>query len=251
MTQQQPAQDALIRVFNQDFSSSSNTITDAITGLTIDLRSNTSASGDTGTATVSLNQAAVTTKIDDFIDAYNSLIETLDTLGEYDATTQQAGALQGDATLRTVASNIRRELSTAVSESGLTFTTLAEIGITTQRDGTLLKDSTTLGAVLDSNFDDVAQLFASETGYATRLDTLVNEFVSTDGPIESRLEGLNSLLSDLADDRIRLDARAATLDERFRNQFAALDQFVAELNTIGDFLTQNLASLPGFGRQNG
>ncbi len=250
MIQQTAADDAEIEVFGQAVYSSSNSFTDAITGVTINLLAATSDSGDTASVSVALDSGAVTTKVNDFVTAYNSMMEALDALGSYDATTEQGGVLLGDATLRTVMSNVRRELSTAVEESGLAFTTLAEIGITTQRDGRLAVDSETLSDALASNFDDVGQLFASSTGYAARLSTVVEEFVASDGPIESRIDGINSQLSDISDERAALDLRAEVLEKRYRGQFTALDQLVAELNTISSFLSQNLSSLPGFTRGN-
>ncbi len=246
VVEQQPAQDAVIRVFGQDVTRSTNSISDAITGVTIDLQASTSDSGSTSTVSIGLDQGAVTTRINDFVNAYNSLIETVDSLGDFNAETGQGGALLGDATLRSVASAIRRELSTPVSETGLPFTSLAEIGITTQRDGRLSVDSTELQEALDSNFNQVGQLFASTSGYAARLSTVVDGFVDGDGPIESRIEGINSELRDIDDERAVLDRRAARLDERFRSQFAALDELVAQLSGIGDFLAQNLSNLPGF-----
>ena len=81
------------------------------------------------------------------------------------------------------------------------------------------------------------------------MTAFVDGFIGTDGSIDSRIEGINSQLTDIGDQRIELDRRASVLEERFVSQFAALDQVVAELNTIGTFLAQNLASLPGFSNQ--
>ena len=248
MVEQTAADDAQIQVFGQLVTSSTNTFSDAISGVTIDLLAATSDAGDTATINVGLDSGSVTTKVNAFVTAYNTLMESFDGLGNYDPTTQTGGALLGDATLRTIASNIRRELSTPISEDGATLTTLAEIGITTERDGNLSVDSETLSDALSNNFDAVGQLFASDTGFATRLVTVVDSFVASDGPIESRLEGINEQLSDISDERVAINERALKLEDRYRAQFTALDQLVAELNTISSFLSQNLSSLPGFSR---
>ena len=249
VTQQQQANDAVIRVFGQDITRSTNTISDAITGVTIDLLATTSDSGDTGTATIALDKPAVTGRINDFVTSYNTLVDTLGALGDYDDTTQQGGVLLGDATLRSVQSGLRRELSSAITDAGLSISTLAEIGITTQRDGRLSVDSTELDDALTNNFDDVGQLFASESGYATRLTTVIDSFAATDGSIDSRIEGINSQLTQIGEERVDLEDRAILLERRFTNQFTALDLLVSELNTISSFLAQNLASLPGFSNQ--
>ena len=249
VTEQTAATDAIVQVFGQTLTRSSNTISDAITGVTIDLLANTSTSGNSGTIDIALDKSSVTSRVNAFVESYNALIETIDALGGFDASTNQGGALLGDPTLRAVSTGIRRELSTVSEIDGLPFSTLAEIGITTQRDGKLSVDSTALNEALDTSFDSVGQLFAAESGLATRMTAFVDGFIGTDGSIDSRIEGINSQLTDIGDQRIELDRRASVLEERFVSQFAALDQVVAELNTIGTFLAQNLASLPGFSNQ--
>ena len=126
------------------------------------------------------------------------------------------------------------------------FSSLAEIGITTDLEGTLSIDESVLNQVFDESFDEVGRLFASEGGFATSLTTLVEAFLDTDGQIETRLEGLNTDVEDISEQREDLARRLEAVEARLFVQFNALDTLVAELNNTSSFLGQQLGSLPGF-----
>ncbi len=82
------------------------------------------------------------------------------------------------------------------------------------------------------------------TGLASRLDSLISDFLASDGLIKAREEGLNASLQDISDARVRLDERVSALQERLVSQFAALDTLVAQLQQTSTFLTSQLASIP-------
>tara|TARA_R110002110_G_scaffold405241_1_gene624197 strand:+ start:29830 stop:31869 length:2040 start_codon:yes stop_codon:yes gene_type:complete len=158
------AQDALFTVNGLTIASSENTATDVIDGIDITLRDLT------GTAPVSINvsqdKAGVKETITDFVEAYNNLINTIDSLTAYDPNTGNAGPLQGDFSARSIVSQMRRTVVNAVEGFNGPFQSLSEIGIGTQLDGTLAVDSGKLDTALDDNFDQVAGLFAA-VGYPT------------------------------------------------------------------------------------
>ena len=154
------AQDAIFSINGLSISSSENTASNVIDGVDLTLKD------VTGTAPVSLNitedQATVKEAITDFVSAYNSFIETVNNLTSYDAETGQAGALQGDFSARSITNQLRQVLSNAVEGFGqTTFSSLSQIGITTQSDGTLNVDSGDLDTVLANNFDEIVGMFAS------------------------------------------------------------------------------------------
>ena len=144
------AQDAIFSINGLSISSSENTANNIIDGVDLTLKD------VTGTAPVSLNitedQATVKEAITDFVGAYNSFIETVNNLTAYNAETGQAGALQGDFSARSITNQLRQVLSNAVEGFGqTTFSSLSQIGITTQSDGTLNVASGDLDAVLANN----------------------------------------------------------------------------------------------------
>ena len=85
-------------------------------------------------------------------------------------------------------------------------------------------------------------------GIAYQLNTLITSFLATDGLLDSRTEGIQSRIEGIGDQKEVLDRKMEALEIRYRNQFNALDSLLAQLQTTSDFLTQQLASLPGSGQ---
>lgn len=242
LTELQAAQDSLIRIDGQAVTRSSNSISDAIDGVTLSLKK--SDVGSTNTLDVALNTGAVKSKVENFIKAYNGLVETTNQLSSYDPESGRAGALQGDSTLRTISSQIRREMSDTVDGINGAFDNLATIGVETQRDGTLKLDSAQLDEAMDFDFDAIGQMFASDDGYATRLDALVENYVGFNGILDSRTQSLNNRIDDINDQREDLSRRLSSLESRLLAEFNAMDQLVGQLNSTGSYLSQQLSNLP-------
>lgn len=171
LTETAAAQDASVDINGITITSANNTITDAINGVTLNL-----LAVQSGTLTISHDKDNVTKSIDDFINSYNSLMNTIGGLTSYDPETQKAGILNGDAGARNIVNQLRRMTTTVISGLSGPFSTLAELGITTQDDGTLGVDNTKLQGALDNNFDDVAGLF-SVLGRPS--DALINYITSS------------------------------------------------------------------------
>lgn len=235
------AQDGQIKVDGQLISSNNNEFVDVIDGITI----NAVSVGAGEQLTVSEDRDAIDLKINTFIANYNGLVDTFNSLGSYDAATEAAGLLLGDSTLRGISTLIRQEISSSVSGLTSSFSTLAEIGITTDEEGKLSLDEALLNDALDSDFDQVGQLFAAKNGLANSLDTVIENYVSSSGLIETRTAGLQTSVDDVADQRLTLDRRLASLESRLLGQFTAMDIIVSSLQNQSSFLTQQLANLPG------
>jgi flagellar hook-associated protein 2 len=243
LTSIQDASDAVIYVDGQKATRDSNSFSDVISGVTLSLKKADLLT--TGTLSVSLDKDSVKSKVNDFIKAYNSLTSTMANLSSYIAQTKQAARLFGDATLKGVQNQIRQALSNPV-EGATAFSTLAEIGIKTNKSGVLELDSTKLDSVMASNFDAVSKLFASESGLAKRFDDVLKNYLSADGPLSSRVDGVNKQISGITKQQDKLNIRIAAIESRYRKQFTAMDTLVGQLQATGSFLTQQLANLPGY-----
>jgi len=235
------ALDGQIKVEDQLVSSLNNEFEDVIDGVTI----NSVAVGAGETLAVTTDKAAVTAKINTFIANYNGLIGTFSALGSFNGSTEAAGILIGDATLRGVENLIRREISSSVSGLTGSFSTLAELGITTDDDGKLSLDDTKFNTILDDNFDQVGELFSASNGIANTLDNAIEQYVSSAGILDNRTEGLRTRIDDITEQREALDRRLISLESRLLAQFTALDTLVSSLTNQSNFLTQQLANLPG------
>jgi len=174
MTQTAEAKNAEVYIDGIKVSSATNTVSDAISGLTLSLKK--AEEGTKATLNVALDKNSATTAVEGFVNAFNSLVGTFNQLSGYNAETKQAGILIGDSSLRGVLSQLRNVLSSPVSGLDGTYRALADLGIKTQADGTLELDKTKLTAALNSNFDDIGRLFAAT---ATATDSLVSYTSST------------------------------------------------------------------------
>ena len=244
LTETITAQDGLIRIDGFDVVSSTNTFTGAVQGVTITALQSTG--GSTESLTVENDQDVTQQLVADFVESYNALIDTFDSLTAYNAEAESAAPLLGDATIRGIRDQVRREMSVAVSDIDASFNTLAEVGIETQLDGKLQINSENLTAVLGDDFVKFGQLFANSDGFAVRLFDLADGFLATGGIIDARTDGLNSTIDDIADQREALSERLASLETRLLRQFNALDSLLGQLNSTSNFLNQQLNSLPGF-----
>lgn len=167
------ARNALLKIDGIAVSQSSNTVKNAIDGVTLNLAQTNL--GQTLTLNVSHDTEAIKTSVQAFVDAYNTASGTLKKLTAFNGTGAQNGALLGDSTTRAIQVQMRNLLNTPVGSGGA-LTSLSQIGVAFKSDGTLALDSAKLGTAIDSNFDDIAALFAKA---ARTTDSLVGYGAST------------------------------------------------------------------------
>ncbi len=231
--------DAAFSINGLALTSASNTVADAVDGVTLTLRG--VSEGQPATVSVEADRGAVRSAIEGFVEAYNGFVRTAGDLTRYDPETGNAGPLQGDSSARAIVDQVRRSVTDSVGGAG----SLAELGITTGADGTLSIDDGRLTEALDADLPSVAALFATEgTGVATRTDALLDGYLRSGGLFDTRTGGLQGQVDGIADDREALNRRLDALESRYRAQFNALDGLLAELQSTGDFVAQQLANIP-------
>lgn len=240
--------DSQILVDGYRLNRSSNQVGDVISGITLNLLD--AEPGTKVNLTVAKDDEKLTEAVTSFTESYNALVEIMEELGKYDAVNGENGALLGDAALRNVQTQLRRELTSAVSGLSGSANALSGIGITTASDGTLEIDETKLEQFISQNPEDLALMFAGEDGVATRLDRVISAAIGTSGTINNRYEGIETSLAGITEERETLDRRLEALQSRYLAQFTAMDTLVSQLNATGTYLTQQLDNLPGFTYQN-
>lgn len=247
------SRDANFAIDGINLSSASNTVDDAIEGVTLTLKSAQSAEDLANAETVNLgvteDKAAVRKSITDFVDAYNKMLDSVNSLTSVtpvggDETEPLAAALVGDASVRSFMSAMRNEMGTAASGDGIRI--LSELGITTQRDGKLALDNTKMNKVLDNNFEQVNAFFTGEQGMMARLENTVKPYTESGGVLDNRTKALQNTISDVDAQREKLTERLTSLEARLFAQFNAMDALVSNMSSTSDFLTAQLDSLPGF-----
>jgi len=241
-TQLTAAADSIVEIAGLEHTSSTNTVTGAIDGVTLTLTDE--APGTVETLTVAQDSSTAKTRINNFVAAYNALQTQLNKLGAYDATTQTGGPMLGDALLRGVQSDLRRTLSAQVDTGSTNYSSLASIGITTQADGTLAVDDARLDKAISTGFTAVSKLFGSSGGVADQLYTQIDARLKSDGSVDTRSKSLVKQQKDLTDQQTSVDDRMTQLQQMYTKQFSALDTLLSSLQTTSSYLTQQLASLP-------
>ncbi len=239
LEQKSPAEDAKITIDGAfEVYSDTNVFEGVIQGVTINAAQ--ADPGTTHTLTIGLDKTAINERLNTFVEAFNTLSDTLNFLTDYDTETQEAGLLTGDFAARTIESQIRRTIGSMIEGATSSYSSLASIGITTQRDGSLALDSEKLNSALNKNFDDVADLLAGDKGIVKTIDDKLEAFLRSDGLLASRNKTFLSQLKDIDEQRLNLNRRVESFEERIRKQYTNLDILVGQLQSTGDYVSQQL-----------
>ena len=236
-----PAQDASFLLDGQLVTRGSNSISDVITGVTLNL--NKAEVGTEETLTISLDEAGVKEKVNKIVSAFNNLSDVMKSLSKYDSETETAAVLQGDPILRGIQSNLRKIISDP--QDGLLYGSLAELGIRTDEQGHLNLDNSKFDEIMSEDFTAISQLFVGDEGLVNRLDTALNSYLDINGMLDAKTNSLKSGIDDVADDRETLGNRLIAIEKRMRRQFNAMDTLLGQLQGISTFLAQQLDNLPG------
>ncbi|MBU0901154.1 MAG: flagellar filament capping protein FliD [Gammaproteobacteria bacterium] len=241
-----PAQSAIFSIDGLEQTSATNSLKDVIPGVTFNLLSKTETDKPL-TLTVGQDKAGVTASIKKFVDAYNKLIKTSSELTNVtqvgEGKPPVVGGLVGDATVRTLLSGVRNELVNPAGQEDVRV--LADLGITTQKDGTLKIDDAKLGTAITDNFDALGSFFTGDNGLMSRVDRRIDGYIQTGGVLEQRMKGIQTTLTDIDKQKETLTRRVGQLQTRLFAQFNAMDALVGNLNATSDRLGQALGSLPG------
>ncbi|MCP1364777.1 flagellar filament capping protein FliD, partial [Halomonas sp. BBD48] len=236
------AQDAVLKVNGITITSQSNQVEEAIQGVTLNLSKVTGGAADT--LTVSQDSAAIKKNVQSFVDAYNSLKASMDSLTSYDAETQSAGTLLGDNTMRSVESSLRRVMLGSVGEGNLQM--LSDAGIELKLDGKLEVNSDKLDDLIAESPESLSRFFGGteeSDGFADQLDTALSAMLDEKGLIANATEGLKDRISSLDDRYERVESSINSTIERYRAQFADMDMLVSEMNSTMSYLTQQFESM--------
>lgn len=242
MTQTQAAQNANVEIDGIGVSSATNTLSNAVPGITLNLKEKTTTAA---TITVADDSAAIKTKIEAFQAAYNKVATTLTDLTKYDAASKKGAALQGDSTAVGLQSVLRSMLG-ATGPTGTSFNRLSDVGLEMQRDGTLSINSTKLTAALNS-LPELNTFFTASTGstategMARRVNSFVQQINGVEGNVTGRSKSLQAAITRNGKDQEALENRLAKRQAAMYAQYNALDKKMGGLSSMGSFVSQQIA----------
>lgn len=249
MTEQVAASDAVVKINGIEITRSSNTITDAPEGVTLNLTKTNKGSPET--LTVVKDNQPMLDAVQAFVDAYNSLQTTIGNQTKYTKVDQGNGAqdtsngdLLGDGTLRSIQTQLRSKLSAAQGSGELA--TLSQLGITQDITGKLTVDSTKLNKALTEKSADVVSFLSGDgktTGFATQTSSLLKSILGTDGSVKNATDGINKTLKQLSDQYDRVNDQITATMARYKTQFTSLSQLVSQMDSTGSYLTQQFNAM--------
>lgn len=247
MTLSQAASDAIIEVDGIEVRSTSNSFASAIPGVQIDLKN--AGSGQRITIGIERPAAALATAVGDFVSAYNALMSRI---GELTANRpgETAGPARGDTAISTLRAQLARLPGQALSASATGPKTLAEIGVKTNRDGTLAVDSARLAQIVASDPAAVEALFippgstspaTDTTGLPAALRAMRESLTGSSGPFTSANQRLSAEAKRISEDRAVLERRSEKFSAQLLATFTAMDRRVSAFKSTQSFLDQQIA----------
>lgn len=250
MSEQVPAADAVVKINGITITRSSNTITDAPEGVTLNL--NKTNIGTPETLTVVKDNKPMTDAIQAFVDAYNSLQTTISSQTKFTAVDKGASAqdtsngdLVGDGTLRSIQTRLRSVIAGAQPDAGA-IQSLSLLGVTQDLNGKLTVDSTKLNKALDEKSADVVSFLSGDgtkTGFATQTSALLTSILGNDGSVKNATDGINKTLKQLSAQYDTVNAQIASTMARYKTQFTSLSTLVSSLNQTSSYLTQQFNAM--------
>lgn len=246
----QYAQQAMARINGLAVTSSTNTLTDNIPGVTIELLTTTTTGFGTvgevkspANMVISEDVTPAVKNVNDFVTAYNALNKSLVELTKYDATTKTAGLFQGDSTVLGLQNVLRSILGS--SSLGASLQRLSDVGIERQLDGSLEINTNKLSDAAN-NGTDLQQLFTKNNsdpltdGFALKFKSLGQGIAASTGTLSNKAAALRKLLDNNADAQTKLNDRASLFETRLRARYSALDAQMASLNALNAYVTQQV-----------
>lgn len=240
----QNPQDALLNINGLDIRSASNTITNVIEGVTLELFTPTN-----GEARLDLNRdtSGIKDNIRALVAAYKDFEETVKVLADRESTVEQfGGALAGDNLLQSIRNQMRAMLGES-STPGQTIKAARNVGLGFDRNGNLSLDEQKLDTALQDNFEEVLFMFSAGTNnqsvYSTTNAGLAGDAVRridimlrSTGMIEKQTRSANTQIGKFQDDLLKLDERMEKLMSRYIQQFSVMESIVGNSNSIRDGL---------------
>lgn len=236
--------DAEVTINGITYQRAGNTITDIISGVTLNLE----APGDS-TLKITSDTDSVKAKILAMVDAYNAAAKEIADNSRYDEETKVAGSLSGVSTFRTMVSQLKQTLLTSIQGLGGAYDNLTDIGLAFNRDGSATMDETVLTTALEDNPEDVQLLLVGDTtsgidGIATLLNEQLRDITKPiSGLIANEKERVDQTIQRLND---QIESMTIRLDNKYdllTKQFVQLDTLMSNLQKQGDFLSAQIESM--------
>jgi flagellar hook-associated protein 2 len=242
MTRTQTATDAALTIDGIAVTSATNTVTDAVPGVTLNLVAKTTTPTQ---ITLGVDKDAIKTKIQAFQDAYNKLNADLKTQTAYDPVKKSGGPLLGDSTTAGLQTMLR-SLVGASGPSTSTLSRLSDLGLQIQADGSLKTNSTKLDAALQDTanakaFFSAASATATGDGIARRIYNFVFAANAVGGSISTHSDGFQKAIDQNSKSIEKFNTHIADYQKQLLARYTQLDASMSTLNSLSTFVSAQVA----------
>lgn len=244
-------QNAVITVDGETIESQTNEFRDAVSGITIDVhresKKDDKGNFESNNVKISADTEKVTEKMQAFVTAYNTLMDTMGALYEHNTYTDgnnnyDGGQLAGDSMLRGLQSQIQNMMTNVSANS--TGLNIYDIGIKIDKEGKMSLDSTKFKENIADNFNAVVKIFSSDEkdkngnkiGILSQLKDTVDSYTKSDGLLKKREDDLNAQIKDYEADLTKNDEYIAEYEASLRQKYARLDTTIAGYNQSLNYL---------------
>ena len=248
----QSAQNAAVSVNGLSVSSASNQLNGVIPGVKLDLMATTSSAVvlSVGRDT-SVAQAAIT----NLVDVYNTFEGVIKGLSGSATATEDEGSLKEDAAVRTIRTKVRAFLTASSSTPGASKGSMADIGVSLQKDGLFKVNQVTLGSALTNYYADITQMFSANTddqsafgtasrGIAGDLVNQISSYLASDGVIKLRETSYTTTKAAITTEQKALDTKMESVEARYTKQFSTMSKIMDEMKSTQEYLESSLGNLP-------
>ena len=249
----QYAQDANVRINGLAVTSSSNTLSGNIPGVTIQLQATTTTGYGTASQVnapismvVSEDTSTAISNVNNFVNAYNSLNSTLRALTNYDPSTQTGSLFQGDSVILGMQNSLLAMESSSTTTGGA-YSLLSDIGVSRQLDGSLTVDTTKLTAAAN-NGTELQKLFTTATGnsategVALKFADYANGALASSGAVTDEQTALQQELTDNTNQQAQVNDHVDAVAASLTKTYSALDGTMASLNALSAYVSQQVTS---------
>jgi flagellar hook-associated protein 2 len=240
-TRLQSAEDAVLNVNGMAMTSSTNRITDAIAGTTLDLFTTT-----TGAANLDFSRdtSTVKTKIQALVTAFNDANSMLNVVSDPKSTVETYGAtLAGNSIVNSVRNQMRSMITSDSSSPSGGLTALRDLGLSISKTGELELDSTKLDNALQYKFDNVVTLLTSNrekqssfsvlpSGSAGEAVKKLTALLDTSSALTTQSANLTTKITSYNKEMAALDTRMAGILARYKKQFATMESMVGQSKSL-------------------
>lgn len=244
MTQTQAAADAKATVNGLPVTSTTNNFVNIVDGLSLTLNAVTTAPVNVD---ISADKDNIKKALTAFADAYTAVTKLITADTKFDPVTKKGGPLLADSAVSAIQTQLR-SLVGATSGASTVFTRLSDVGLQLQTDGSMTVNATKLDSAL-VNLPELKKAFSNSDvlapandGFGKKFRVLNDTYLSADGSLASRTDGLSTQLTRNQKSQDDLNVRLAGIEKRMRAQYNALDARMAQITSSSSLVSQQIAA---------